>query len=123
MVRRRVRVVWLGDSLAVLSSFSDEAKFQLGKDLERMQNGARPLDYRSMAPGLAGVIELRDEDRDFWYRVFCLDSRDVVFVLHFFRKTTNQTSTRDVELGKARLKLAQEIVAEQKRGTRHGKIR
>jgi len=123
MVRRRVRVVWLGDSLDVLSSFSDEAKFQLGKDLERMQNGERPLDYSSMAPVLPGVIELRDEDRDFWYRVFCLDSRDVVFVLHCFRKTTNQTSTRDVELGKARLKLAQEIVAEQKRGTRHGKIR
>ena len=123
MVRRRVRVVWLGDSLAVLSSFSDEAKFQLGKDLERMQNGERPLDYSSMAPVLPGVIELRDEDKDFWYRIFCLDSRDVVFVLHCFRKTTNQTSTRDVELGKARLKLAQEIVAEQKRGTRHGKIR
>ena len=123
MVRRRVRVVWLGDSLDVLSSFSDEAKFQLGKDLERMQNGERPLDYGSMAPVLPGVIELRDEDKDFWYRIFCLDSRDVVFVLHCFRKTTNQTSTRDVELGKARLKLAQEIVAEKKRGTRHGKIR
>src|SRR5271155_1847491 len=115
MVRRRVRVVWLGDSLDVLSSFSDEAKFQLGKDLERMQNGERPLDYGSMAPVLPGVIELRDEDKDFWYRIFCLDSRDVVFVLHCFRKTTNQTSTRDVELGRARLKLAQEIVAE-KRG-------
>jgi phage-related protein len=123
MVRRRVRVVWLGDSLDVLSTFSDEAKFQLGKDLERMQNGERPLDVNSMAPILPGVIELRDEDRDFWYRVFCLDSKDSVFVLHCFRKTTNQTSTRDIEVGKARLKLAHEIIVEQKRGTKRGKIR
>src|SRR5271163_436019 len=123
MVRRRVRVVWLGDSLDVLSGFSDEAKFQLRKDLERVQNGERGLDSTSMGPVLPGVIELRDEDRDFWYRVFCLDSKDAVFVLHCFRKTTNQTSTRDLEVGKAKLKLAREIIAEQKRGTKRGKSR
>jgi phage-related protein len=123
MVRRRVRVLWLGDSLDVLSGFSDEAKLQLGRDLERMQNGERPLDFTSMAPVLPGVIELRDEDRHFWYRVLCLDSKDSVFVLHCFRKTTNQTSSRDVEVGKARLKLAHEIIAEQKRGAKRGKSR
>jgi phage-related protein len=123
MVRRRVRVVWLGDSLDVLSTFSDEAKFQLGKDLERMQNGEQPLDFSSMASVLPGVIELRDEDRDFWNRAFCLNSKDSVFVLHCFRKTTNQTSARDIGVGKARLKLAHEIIAEQKRGTKRGKIR
>jgi phage-related protein len=123
MVRRRVRAVWLGDSLDILSTFSDESKFQLGKDLERMQNGDRPLDFSSMAPVLPGVIELRDEDRDFCYPVFCLDSKHSVFVLHCFRKTTNQTSIREIEVGKARLKLAHEIIAEQKRGTKRGKIR
>ena len=123
MVRRRVRVVWLGDSLDVLSSFSDEAKFQLGKDLERLQNGEQPLDFSSMAPVLPGVIELKDEDKDFWYRVLCLDSKDSVFVLHCFRKTTNQTSTRDLEVGKAKLKLAREIIAEQRRGIKRGKSR
>jgi phage-related protein len=123
MVRRRVRVVWLADSLDVLSSFSDEAKFQLGKDLERIQNGERPLDFSSMAPVLPGVIELRDEDKDFWYGVFCLDSKDSVFVLHCFRKTTNQASTRDIEAGKARLKLARELMAEQNRRTKRGKNR
>jgi len=106
-----------------LSLFSDEAEFQLGNDPARMQNGDRPLDFSSMAPVLPGVIELRDEDRDFWYRVFCLDSKDSAFVLRCFRKTTNQTSTRDVEVGKARLKVAHEIIAEQKRGTKRGKGR
>jgi phage-related protein len=123
MVRRRVRVVWLGDSLDILSGFSDEAKFQLGKDLERVQNGERPLDSSSIGPVLPGVIELRDEDRDFWYRVFCLDSKAAVFVLHCFRKTTNQTSTRDVEVGRPRLRSAHEIIAEQKRETKRGKNR
>ena len=123
MVRRRVRVVWLDDSFDVLSGFSDEVKFQLGKDLKRTPTGERPWDFRSMAPVLPGVIELGDADRDLWYRVFCLDSRDSVFVLPCFRKTTNQTSTPDVELGKARLKPAHEIIAEQKSGAKHGKIR
>jgi phage-related protein len=123
MVRRRVRVVWLGDSFDVLSGFSHEVKFQLGKDLEQTPTGERPLDFSSMAPGLPGVVEPGDADRDLWYRVFCLDSRNSVFVLHCFRKPTNQTSTPDVEVGKARLKLAHEIIAEQKRGAKHGKIR
>ncbi|MFZ3215385.1 MAG: type II toxin-antitoxin system RelE/ParE family toxin [Candidatus Acidiferrales bacterium] len=123
MVRRRVRVVWLGDSMDVLSTFSDEAKFQLGTDLERMQNGEQPLDFSSMASVLPGVIELRDEDKDFWYRVFCFDSQDSVFVLHCFRKTTNQTSPRDIAMGKARRKLAREIIAGRKRGTERAKNR
>jgi phage-related protein len=101
MVRRRVRVAWLGDSFDVLSGFSDEVKFQLGKDLERTPTGERPWDFRSMAPVLPGVIELGDADRDLWYRVFCLDSRDSVFVLHCFSKPTNQTSTPGVEVGEA----------------------
>jgi hypothetical protein len=33
-----------------------------------VQNGDKPLDSGSMAPALSGVFELRDEDKDLWYR-------------------------------------------------------
>jgi len=41
-----------------------------------------------MAPALPGVFELRDEDRDTWYRVSYVKIGGVVYVLHCFTKKT-----------------------------------
>ena len=65
-----MRIEWAGDSMEKLSAFSEEARLQLGWDLDRVQRGQRPLDSGSMAPALPGVFELRDGQLDFWYRLF-----------------------------------------------------
>jgi phage-related protein len=62
-------VVFEGDSRAVIRSFPDDARENLGGDLRRVQSGEMPLDSGSMAPVLPGVFELRDEDKDSRYRV------------------------------------------------------
>jgi len=56
-----------------------------------------------MALALPGVFELRDQDRDTWYRVLYIKLGGVVYVLHCFTKKTNQTSKGDIELGRKRL--------------------
>lgn len=55
-------VIFEGDSRAVIKSFPDNIREDLGADLWRMQNGEKPMDSGSMAPVLPGVFELRDED-------------------------------------------------------------
>ena len=52
-----------------------------------------------------GVHELRLRDRSGVYRiVYALVRRGVVHVLHAFKKTTQTTSSRDIDLARERLK-------------------
>ena len=54
----------------------------------------------------SGVREIRIRDEAGAFRVIYVTNRgDRVFVLHAFKKTTEQTSKRDIDLAIARLKL------------------
>lgn len=96
-------VVFEGNSLSVIRAFPKDVRENLGADLRRLQNGEHPLDSGSMAPAIPGVFELRDEDRDSWYRVLYVKLGGVVYVLHCFTKKANQTPKGDVEMGRRRL--------------------
>ena len=111
-------VVFEGDSLNIIRGFPDDARAQLGADLRRVQEGERPLDSGSMAPALPGVFELRDEDRDFWYRVLYVKLEGVVYVLHCFRKKTNETPQKDINTDRGRLSALRQRIAEQKQSKR-----
>ena len=97
------KVVFEGDSRKVIKLFPKDVRSHLGADLDRVQNGERPLDSAPMAPAIPGVFELRDEDRDFWYRVFYYTRDGVVYVLYCFKKKTTQTRQGDIEIGRKRL--------------------
>jgi phage-related protein len=96
-------VVFEGDSRAVIKSFPEDIREDLGADLWRVQNGEKPLDSGSMAPVLPGVFELRAEDRVAWYRVLYVKLGGVVYVLHCFRKKTNETPQKDINTARGRL--------------------
>lgn len=100
--------MWEGDTLDVIRSFSEDAKEDLGHELDRVQNGERPLKSRPMGAVLPGCFELRDEDKDFWYRVIYTQMGGEIHVLHCFRKKTNQTSQGDIDLAKRRLSQAKQ---------------
>jgi len=111
-------VVFEGDSLDVIRKFSEDARGNLGADLRRVQNGEKPLDSGPMAPVLPGVFELRDEDRDFWYRVLYVKLEGVVYVLHCFTKKTNKTPPRDIEIARGRLAALKQRLAARKKKNR-----
>lgn len=96
-------VFFEGDSRAVIRSFPDDIREDLGADLWRVQNGERPLDSGSMVPTLPRVFELRAEDRSLWYRVLYVKLEGAVYVLHCFTKKTNKTPPRDIEIARGRL--------------------
>ncbi|MGP0021333.1 MAG: type II toxin-antitoxin system RelE/ParE family toxin [Candidatus Sulfotelmatobacter sp.] len=95
-------VVFVGDSRTVIRGFPKAVRENFGGELQRVQNGEIPLDSGSMAPTIPGVFELRDADKDLWYRVFYCKRDGVVYVLHCFTKKTNKTSQRDIEIGQKR---------------------
>ncbi len=96
-------VVFEGNSRASIKKFPREVRENFGGELQRVQNGQLPLDSAPMAPTLRGVFELRDEDKDFWYRVFYYTQDGMVYVLHCFKKKTNTTTQGDIEIGRKRL--------------------
>lgn len=96
-------VVFEGNSLNLIRGFPKDVRENVGGDLRRLQNGERPLDSSSMAPALPGVFELRDQDRDTWFRVLYVRLGGVVYVLHCFTKKTNQTSRGDIAIARKRL--------------------
>lgn len=117
-------VVWLGDSKEVLRAFPKKPQQHLGYALYQVQLGQTPPDSKPMGTVGPGVYELREQDARAWYRVIYLKKvRNVVYVLHCFEKRTAQTSKRDINTAKERLKRLQEQqrqeerIAKQKRHT------
>jgi hypothetical protein len=61
------------------------------------------LFQKLMAPALPKVFELRDEDKDWWYRVLYVKLEGVVYVLHCFTKKTNETPQKEINTAQGRL--------------------
>ncbi|HEY1772940.1 MAG TPA: type II toxin-antitoxin system RelE/ParE family toxin [Gammaproteobacteria bacterium] len=98
-------VYFLGDSQERLRSFPENPRRQAGFQLDRLQRGLEPDDFKPMKTVGKGVEELRVRDASGAYRVIYLArTKDGVFVLHAFKKTTRRTSKADIELAQARLR-------------------
>ncbi|MEF9899078.1 MAG: type II toxin-antitoxin system RelE/ParE family toxin [Pseudomonas sp.] len=98
-------IVFLGNSLECLRSFPRDAMREAGHQLQAIQDGEDPDDWKPMKTVGKGVREIRIKDEDGAFRVFYVASLpDAVYVLHAFRKTTEKTEKRDIELAKTRFK-------------------
>jgi len=96
-------VEFRGDALATLRAFPRSARREAGFQIDRVQRGLDPDDWKPMGSIGAGVREIRVRDASGAFRVIYLASLpDAVYVLHCFQKKTRQTSRRDLELAQAR---------------------
>lgn len=96
-------VQFLGDSLKRLREFPEDARQDAGYQLEKVQRGEQPDDFKPMPAIGKGVEELRIWDESGTYRViYTARLKDCVAVLHAFQKKTQATSPRDVELARTR---------------------
>jgi len=98
-------IVFLGDSLAQLRGFPDDARSEAGHQLNEVQNGNDPDDWKPMKTIGPGVREIRVRDASGAFRVIYLATLpDAVLVLHAFQKKAQQTPQKDVELASSRLR-------------------
>lgn len=96
-------IEFLGDSLRSLREFPDDAKRDAGYQLDRVQHGLQPDDFKPMPTIGKGVEEIRVRDDTGAYRViYTARLADAVYVLHAFQKKAQATSKRDIELAKQR---------------------
>jgi phage-related protein len=98
-------VVFLGDSLDRLRAFPDDARRNAGFQIERVQRGLEPDDWKPIRTVGTGVREIRVRRASGAYRVIYIASfADAVYVLHAFAKKTQRTAQRDLDLAAMRLK-------------------
>lgn len=98
-------VTFLGDSLARLRDFPEGARSQAGFQLSEVQQGHEPDDWKPMSTVGTGVREIRVREASGAFRVIYLATLpDRVLVLHAFRKTTQRTALKDIDLAARRLR-------------------
>ncbi len=99
------KITFIGNALDNIKKFSHEAKREAGHQLDRVQRGKEPLDWKPMQDIASGVKEFRFRDRDGIYRViYVAKFAEAVYVLHAFQKKTQKTSLPDIEIAKQAFK-------------------
>lgn len=94
---------FLGDSLKRLREFPRDAKHDAGYQLDQVQRGQQPADFKPMPAIGKGVEEIRVWDDSGTYRViYTARLADAVYVLHAFQKKTQATPKQDVEIARER---------------------
>jgi phage-related protein len=102
-----------GSSRDDLREFPVDARREAGYQLDRVQNGLEPEDFKPMPDVGSGAHEIRIRDEAGIFRViYVAKFEDAVYVLHCFQKKTQRTAKIDLDLASKRYA---ELVKERKR--------
>lgn len=94
-----------GSSLDDLRAFPEEAKREAGHQIDRVQKGLDPDDFKPMTTVGRSVYEIRVQDSSGAFRVIYIAKfENYVYVLHCFQKKTQKTAQKDLDLAKDRLR-------------------
>lgn len=99
-------IEFAGDSLARLRQFPVSARRTAGYQLDRVQRGLEPDDWKPMQTVGRGVREIRIRHHSGAFRVvYVATFPDRVVVLHAFQKKTQRTARHELELAARRLRV------------------
>lgn len=105
MGERIKSVIFRGSALDDLRAFPVAARHEAGHQLDQVQQGLEPDDWRPISTIGAGVKEIRiSEAGDAFRIVYVVKFEDAIFVLHCFQKKSQRTSRKDISLAARRYK-------------------
>lgn len=85
-------IVFKGSSLNDIRNFSIDARREVGFQLDKVQQGLNPSDWKPMPSIGSGVREIRIRERIGAYRVIYIATfEDAVYVLTAFQKKQQKT--------------------------------
>lgn len=92
-----------GDSLDELRQFPLSARREAGHQLDKVQNGHEPDDWKPMNTVGQGVKEIRIREENGAFRIIYIAKfSDAVYVLHAFQKKTEKTTKADLDIATQR---------------------
>ncbi|EEE2004529.1 type II toxin-antitoxin system RelE/ParE family toxin [Salmonella enterica subsp. enterica serovar Kotte] len=109
----RKALAFIDSSLDDLRAFPESPRHEMGYQLDLVQRGLEPNDWKPFTTVGAGVREIRVQDSDGIYRaMYVAKFEEAIYVLHCFQKKSQATSKADVDLAKRRYK---ELIQERKK--------
>jgi len=112
-------LLWIASSKSDYMKMPEEVICDFGHWLYQVQKGQFPSGAKSLSGfGSANVLELKRDHSDGTFRtIYTVKFEEFIVILHAFQKKSkkgHETPKQDMELIKARLKLAEEIYKEWK---------
>jgi phage-related protein len=96
---------FVGASLADLRRFPAEARREAGFQLDAVQRGLDPTNWKPLPTVGVGVREIRIQRLGEWRVVYVARFADAVYVLHCFEKKSRKTPREDLALARERYRL------------------
>ena len=94
---------FLGDCLERIRAFPAAIRLEVGYQIETLQRGGQPRDFKPMPSIGVGVEEIRVRSGVGAYRViYTARMADEIVVLHAFQKKSRGTSKLDLQIAKTR---------------------
>jgi phage-related protein len=93
---------FVGTSLDDMRDFPADARRQAGFELDAVQRGLEPSDWKPMTSVGIGVREIRIHVLGEWRVIYVAKLADAIYVLHAFQKKTQRTRREDIELARRR---------------------
>ncbi|WP_437887535.1 type II toxin-antitoxin system RelE/ParE family toxin [Phytobacter sp. V91] len=98
---------WHGSSLNDLTAFPKDVRRDAGFQLDKIQHGREPADWKYINGCGVGTIEIRLHGDNGEFRVaYVAKFADAIHVLHCFHKKTQKIPMKDIAIIKARYKAA-----------------
>jgi len=99
-------VVFTGSSLDDLRHFPNKARQRAGFEIDAIQRGLEPINWKPMKTIGVGVREIRIQFQGQYRIIYMAHFEDTVYVLHAFRKKTQKTPQKEIELARKRCQAA-----------------
>ena len=93
---------FMSSSLDDLRQFPLEARRAIGFELDAVQRGLEPSDWKAMNIVGSGAYEIRVHLRGEWRVIYVAKYRDAIYVLHAFQKKTQKTRKEDLDIARRR---------------------
>ncbi len=95
-------VVFIDSARDDLRAFSPEARREAGYQIDLVQQGFDPSNWKPVTGVGAGVREIRIHEAGEYRVLYVAKFEAAVYVLHAFQKKTQKTAKQDIELAKRR---------------------
>ena len=100
---RLKQIQWIGDTRECISAFPGEARREAGYQLERVQAGKDPVDWKPMPSVGLGVNEIRVREASGAFRIlYVARFAEAIYVLHAFQKKAQKAAKQDIDLARRR---------------------
>lgn len=95
-------VVFIDSAQDDLRAFPPKARREAGYQIDHVQQGREPSDWKPMGTVGAGVREIRIHEEGEHRVLYVASFEEAVYVLHAFRKKSQKTARTDIELARRR---------------------